>query len=73
MTATYLLAMKVIDGIIPEPAGGAHLNQESVMEGTRVVLRQALAELKPLSPEQLIQQRYKKFREMGNFFVETSR
>ena len=71
MTAADLLAMKVIDGIIPEPPGGAHLMHEGVMEDTRIALRQALAELKPLTPQQLIEQRYKKFREMGNFFVET--
>lgn len=71
MTAADLLAMKVIDGIIPEPPGGAHLQPDAVMEETRKVLRQALAELRPLSPEQLIEQRYNKFRQMGNFFVES--
>ncbi len=71
MTAGDLLAMKVIDGIIPEPPGGAHLNHEAVMQETRLVLRQALSELKPLSPEQLVEQRYNKFRQMGNFFIET--
>lgn len=72
MTAADLLSMKIIDGIIPEPPGGAHLMHQAVMDETRVVLRSAMAELKPLSPQQLIEQRYKKFREMGNFFVETS-
>lgn len=71
MTAADLLSMKVIDGIIPEPPGGAHLMRETVMESTRAILRQAITELKPLTPHQLIEQRYKKFREMGNFFVET--
>lgn len=71
MTAADLLSMKVIDGIVPEPPGGAHLMHDAVMEETRTVLRRALAELKPLSPAQLIEQRYKKFREMGNFFIET--
>lgn len=71
MTAADLLSMKVIDGIIPEPPGGAHLQPEAVMEETRNVLRRALNDLKPHSPDQLIELRYKKFREMGNFFVET--
>jgi acetyl-CoA carboxylase carboxyl transferase subunit alpha len=71
MTAADLLSMKVIDGIIPEPAGGAHLGPEAAIEETRTVLRKALGELKPLSPEELIESRYKKFREMGNFFIET--
>jgi acetyl-CoA carboxylase carboxyl transferase subunit alpha len=71
MTAADLLSMKVIDGIIPEPPGGAHLMRDTVMESTRATLRQAITELKPLTPQQLIEQRYKKFREMGNFFIET--
>jgi acetyl-CoA carboxylase carboxyl transferase subunit alpha len=71
LTAADLLSMKVIDGIIPEPPGGAHLAHEAVMDETRLVLRRALAELKPLSPEQLIEHRYAKFRGMGNFFIET--
>ncbi len=72
MTADDLLSMKVIDGIIPEPPGGAHLDHQAVMDETRKVIRQALAELAPLSPEQRIEHRYKKFREMGNFFIETA-
>ena len=71
MTAADLLAMKVIDGIIPEPPGGAHLQPEAVIEETRTVLRKALGELKLLSSEELLESRYKKFREMGNFFIET--
>jgi acetyl-CoA carboxylase carboxyl transferase subunit alpha len=71
MTAADLLSMKVIDGIVPEPPGGAHLLHQAAMDATRDVLRQALSELKPLFPEQLIEQRYNKFREMGNFFIET--
>jgi acetyl-CoA carboxylase carboxyl transferase subunit alpha len=71
MTAADLLSMKVIDGIVPEPPGGAHLLHQAAMDATRDVLRQALSELKPLFPQQLIEQRYNKFREMGNFFIET--
>jgi acetyl-CoA carboxylase alpha subunit len=33
-------------------------------------LRKALAELSPLSPQQLIDDRYEKFRRMGNFFIQ---
>jgi acetyl-CoA carboxylase carboxyl transferase subunit alpha len=71
MTAADLLSMKIIDGIVPEPPGGAHLMHQAVMDATRDILRLALSELKPLLPEQLIEQRYNKFRDMGNFFVET--
>ena len=70
MTADDLLAMKLIDGIVPEPEGGAHLNPEAGIAALRIMLRQALAELRTLSPEQLIEERYNKFRQMGNFFTE---
>jgi acetyl-CoA carboxylase carboxyl transferase subunit alpha len=70
MTANDLLAVKVIDGIVPEPPGGAHLNHDAAIQSLREVLNRALAELTPLSPEQLIEQRYAKFRQMGNAFTE---
>ena len=69
MTAADLLSMQVIDGIIPEFPGGAHLAPEAVMDETRVVLRHALSELKPLSPQQLIEQRYNKFRNIAQFYT----
>ena len=72
MTSDDLLAMKVVDGVVPEAPGGAHLNPEAVIQAVREVLVHALGELAPLSPEQLIEQRYDKFRQMGNFFIESS-
>jgi acetyl-CoA carboxylase carboxyl transferase subunit alpha len=70
MTADDLLEMKLIDGIVPEPAGGAHLEPDTAIQAARDTLKQALAELTPLSPEEIIEQRYEKFRHMGNFFSE---
>lgn len=72
MTATDLLGMGLIDGIVPEPAGGAHLDREAAIAAVRQTLQGALAELCGLSVEQLIEERYKKFREMGNFFTEAA-
>lgn len=66
MTSADLLQMKIIDGIVPEPPGGAHLNPEAAIEALRVTLKQALAELSQLSPEEVMQQRYDKFRQMGS-------
>ena len=43
VTAQDLLAINVIDGIIPEPIGGAHRHPETVMEGTRKAIRDFLA------------------------------
>jgi acetyl-CoA carboxylase carboxyl transferase subunit alpha len=70
LTAPDLLAMNVVDGIIAEPAGGAHLDHLQTLEAVRVTIRKALAEITPLSAAQLIDQRYDKFRNMGNFFSE---
>ncbi len=72
MTSDDLLAMKVVDGVVPEAPGGAHLNPEAVIQAVREVLVQALGELATLTPEQLIEQRYDKFRQMGNFFIESA-
>ncbi len=72
MTATDLLAMGLIDGIVPEPPGGAQLDAESAIAAVRTTLKQALRELSSLSIEQLIDERYNKFRQMGNFFEEAS-
>jgi len=70
MTAADLLEMELIDGIVPEPPGGAHLQPEAAIAALRVTLQSALAELAPLSPDQTIEERYNKFRNMGNFFTE---
>jgi acetyl-CoA carboxylase carboxyl transferase subunit alpha len=70
MTAPDLLDLGLIDGIIPEPGEGAHTNPENAAEAVGVALRQALQELSGLSPEQLIEDRYEKFRHMGSFFAD---
>lgn len=70
LTAPDLLRLGLIDAIIPEPAGGAHENPAGAMELVRATVRGALAEMKPMTPRQLIDQRYDKFRRMGSFFQE---
>lgn len=72
MTATDLLDMKLIDGIVPEPPGGAQLDPEAAAQSLRQTLQQALEELSPWTPEQIIEERYLKFRHMGNFFGEAT-
>ena len=72
MTATDLLEMKLIDGIIPEPADGAHMDADAAAQFLRSRLKQALDELSGLSPERIIEERYAKFRQMGGFFNEVS-
>ncbi len=70
MTSADLLQMKLIDGIVPEPPGGAHLDPAAAVEALRVTLKQALSEMSRLSAEEVMQQRYDKFRQMGSFFNE---
>jgi len=72
LTAEDLLKFGLIDGVIPEPAEGAHADHDQAASFVRQTLHQALDELAPLSAKQLIDQRYEKFREMGQFFSETA-
>src|SRR6266404_5268956 len=68
LTAEDLLNFGLIDGIIPEPPGGAQEDSDAAAELMRKKLRDALEELGRLSQRELVDQRYKKFRRMGNFF-----
>jgi acetyl-CoA carboxylase carboxyl transferase subunit alpha len=70
LTAPDLVAFGLVDGIIPEPPEGAHTDMDQAAESLRGPLRAALAELGALSRQQLLEQRYVKFRRMGNFFTE---
>ncbi len=65
ITAPALLKLKVIDEIVPEPAGGAHRNVEGVMKAVRKALRKHLAALTALSPKKLLERRYEKFAKIG--------
>jgi acetyl-CoA carboxylase carboxyl transferase subunit alpha len=67
LTARDLYEMKVVDELIPEPAGGAHRNPEETAESLGRVLRRHLAALRSLSPKALVEDRYKKFRALGVF------
>jgi acetyl-CoA carboxylase carboxyl transferase subunit alpha len=67
VTAPDLLKLGVVDGVIPEPPGGAHRSWERTADQIRVALRLALAELSGLAREELVQRRYAKFRRMGVF------
>ncbi|MBS1825125.1 MAG: acetyl-CoA carboxylase carboxyltransferase subunit alpha [Acidobacteria bacterium] len=70
LTAPDLKRLGLIDDIIPEPPGGAHENPTAAAESLRTTIRTALAELGRLTPQQLIDDRYDKFRKMGSFFAE---
>ncbi|MBZ5591508.1 MAG: acetyl-CoA carboxylase carboxyltransferase subunit alpha [Acidobacteriia bacterium] len=69
LTAEDLLNFGLIDGIIPEPAGGAQEDPAAAAALVGKKLHEALEELGRLSPNDLVQQRYMKYRRMGNFFA----
>jgi acetyl-CoA carboxylase carboxyl transferase subunit alpha len=69
ITAADLHRLGLIDGIVPEPPGGAHEDWEEAARLLGETLRKALAELGRMPGEELVQQRYEKFRNMGNFFA----
>jgi acetyl-CoA carboxylase carboxyl transferase subunit alpha len=67
ITAPDLLKLGVIDGIVPEPTGGAHRNWEETAENLRGPLRLALWELRSRTADELVGERYEKFRRIGVF------
>jgi acetyl-CoA carboxylase carboxyl transferase subunit alpha len=72
VTAPDLLKLGLIDGIVPEPGEGAHSDPDRAAESLRATLRDALGELSGMSPKQLIDDRYERFRQMGAYFTESA-
>lgn len=69
MTAEDLLRLGLVDGIIPEPAGGAHEDWDGAAQLLREGIHKSLKELSGMSAQELVTHRYGKFRAMGNFFA----
>jgi acetyl-CoA carboxylase carboxyl transferase subunit alpha len=65
LTATDMKGNGLVDGIIPEPLGGAHLNQTLAIEIVKNTILSTLKELQKLTPSQRINQRVEKFSGMG--------
>src|SRR6202035_2309979 len=70
LTAQDMLTFGIIDGIIPEPGEGAHTDPDNAADALRLMLRIGLSELTGMTEQQLIEDRYEKFRRMGSFFTE---
>jgi acetyl-CoA carboxylase carboxyl transferase subunit alpha len=65
LTATDIMSLGcIIDDVIPEPVGGAHTNHPATGVSVKSYLKKHLEELKRLSPQELVEQRYDKFRAM---------
>jgi len=67
LTSEDMLSNKLIDGVIKEPIGGAHLEPETTFENVKVAIKEQIAKLKEISPEKRIEQRMEKFSAMGVF------
>ncbi|MGN6553582.1 MAG: acetyl-CoA carboxylase carboxyltransferase subunit alpha [Verrucomicrobiota bacterium] len=70
ITAKELLQLKLVDGIIPEPLGGAHTNTAKTAANLQEHLLQELKALLQLSAADRLKQRYDKFRAFGHFLEE---
>lgn len=66
LTAQDLLNFKIIDGIIPEPLGGAHRDPEGMAKKISEYILTAIEELKAKTPGKLIEERYRKYRKIGS-------
>jgi len=65
LTAPDLLELGVVDEIIPEPQGGAHTDPAETCRRVGERIQAALAELERLRPDELVAQRYQRFRSLG--------
>lgn len=65
LTAKDLLELKVIDGIIPEPLGGAHRDYDKAAEAVKKQCLKSLKKLKKMKPEKLVDSRIEKYSSMG--------
>lgn len=69
LTAQDLKEFHVIDEIIPEPIGGAHLNPNAVYKAVDKYLRRELEKYAKMGPDELAKHRYKKFRTIDSDYL----
>ena len=67
LTAKDLYGLGVIDEIVKEPLGGAHRDPKKMAESLKGVVEQHLSELEKMDIEEILKNRYEKFRRMGSF------
>ena len=68
ITARDLKEFGIVDEIVPEPEGGAHTDHEAAAQMLGITLERNLMELTSMPVADLVRNRYKKFRKMGQFF-----
>lgn len=67
ITAPHLLDLGVVDRIVEEPPGGAHQDHDLASQKLDAALLETLRSLEPMSPDQLRDDRYARFRKLGAF------
>ena len=67
LTAKDLLDMEIVDEIIKEPLGGAHREPEACAKNVKAAIKKYMKELLPIPKKELLENRYKRFREIGVF------
>ena len=67
LTPNDLVRLGIVDEIIPEPRGGAHLDAPAVFEAVRGALRRHLSMATAIPIDQLLRRRYDKYRRIGQY------
>ena len=67
ITAPDLLQLGIVDQVVEEPAGGAHQDHDDAAARLDRVLLTHLTQLEALSPDELVEDRYRRFRDLGTF------
>jgi acetyl-CoA carboxylase carboxyl transferase subunit alpha len=67
MTAPDLLRLKIVDRIVDEPAGGAHQDVAATAHAIDAAIHEGLTALLRKTPDELVQHRYERFRNLGAF------
>ncbi len=67
LTSNHLSKFGIVDDVIPEPLGGAHRDPAFVAQALKQIIVRDMKNLSQLSTMELLDQRYKKFRAMGEF------
>jgi len=67
LTAKDNLGLGIIDDVVPEPAGGAHRDPMAAAAGLKTWILNQLNEIRGLTPEALVNQRYERFRKLGSY------
>jgi len=65
LTSGDLTRLGLVDGVIPEPVGGAHRDREAAMAEVRRTILASLADLEAVPTEELLEERWRKFRRAG--------